>query len=50
MFVVIFKHSLKYILKGVLGIEDFSCFKALFVVVREVFIKVELSLVSRGFY
>ena len=37
-------------LKEVLGVEDFSCFKALFVVVKEVFVKVELDLVSRGSY
>ena len=50
MFVVVFKHSLECMLKGVLSAEDFSCFRALFVVVREVFVKVELDLVSRGFY
>ena len=50
MFIIISKHSLEYILKEVLGAEDFSCFRALFVVVREVFVKVRLDLVSRGFY
>ena len=50
MFIIIPKHSLKCMLKRVLGAENFSCFRALFVVVREVFVKVELNLVSKGFY
>ena len=50
MFIIVSKHSLECMLKGVLGAEDFSCFKALFVVVKEVFVKVELNLVSRSFY
>ena len=50
MFIVISKYSLKCMLKRVLGAEDFSCFRALFIVVREVFVKVELDLVSRSFY
>ena len=50
MFVVVSKHCLKCILKEVLSAEDFCCFKALLVVVREVFVKVELNLVSKGFY
>ena len=50
MFIVVSKYSLEYMLKRVLGTKDFSCLKALFVVVKEVFIKVKLDLVSRGFY
>ena len=50
MFIIVSKHSLEYMLKRVLSAEDFSYFRALFVVVKEVFVKVELDLVSRSFY
>ena len=50
MFVVVSKYSLECMLKEVLSAEDFCCFRALFIVVKEVFVKVELDLVSKGFY